>query len=313
MADESCFSNGYLETTIDWIPGMRGIRLRDMPTFIRTTDPDDIMLNYNIVQHENAGRSTAVVFNTFDELEADVLEAIQARFSDVYTVGPLQLVEKEINGPDSAASIGSNLWKEDLECLKWLDGQEAESVLYINFGSITPLSAAQMAEFAWGLAGSGRRFLWVIRPDLVAGKGAVLPEGFAEETEGRGMTVGWCRQEAVLAHAAVGGFLTHCGWNSTLEAVAEGVPMVCWPFFAEQQTNCRYACSGGAWGVGAEIEGEVTRWEVERVVRMVMEGEKGKEMRRRAVEWKIRARAAAARGGSSYENLERLVNRLVCL
>nr|AYC63486.1 UDP-glycosyltransferase [Scoparia dulcis] len=305
LKDESCLTNGYLETEIDWIPGMKGIRLRDIPTFIRTTDPDAIMLKYNIVQHGNASRAKAIIINTFDELEADVLEAVRKRLDTVYTIGPLQLLEKSIY-ERNVNSIGSNLWKEDLGCLEWLDQKEKDSVLYINFGSITPLTPEQMVEFAWGLAKSKHNFLWIIRPDLMNGKGSVLPEGFVEETKGRGLMVGWCPQEQVLAHKAVGGFLTHCGWNSTIEMISEGVPMVCWPFFAEQQTNCRYACA--EWGIGVEIEGEVGRWKVEQMVRMMMEGEKGKEMRKKALEWKDKARLAAKPGGSSYNNLEKLIN-----
>ncbi|KAL6517633.1 hypothetical protein OROMI_033334 [Orobanche minor] len=305
--DESCFTNGYLDTEIDWIPGMKGIRLRDLPTFIRTSDPDDIMLNYNITQHKNASRAKAIIINTFDELEDEVLQAVRSKFENVYTIGPLQLLEKEIYQKElTSGSIGSNLWKEDIACLDWLNKKPENSVLYINFGSITPLSPAQMVEFAWGLANSNHHFLWIIRPDLMNGEGSVLPEGFVEETEGRGLMVAWCPQEQVLGHEAVGGFLTHCGWNSTIETVSEGVPMVCWPFFAEQQTNCRYACVN--WGIGVEIEGEVTRGKVEEMVRVMMEGGKGKETREKALEWKEKARLAVKAGGSSYCNLEKLID-----
>lgn len=284
---------------------MKGIRLRDIPTFIRTIDPDAIMLKYNIVQHANASRARAIVINTFEELEDEVLEAIRAKFDLVYTIGPLQLIEKAIY-ETKLTSIGSSLWKEDAECLKWLDGKEDDSVLYINFGSITPLSTEQMVEFAWGLAQSKHNFLWIIRPDLMNGKGSVLPEGFTEDTKGRGLMVGWCPQEDVLAHKAIGAFLTHCGWNSTIETISEGVPMVCWPFFAEQQTNCRYACT--KWEIGVEIEGDVNRGKVEKMVRLMMEGEEGKEMRKKALEWKEKAQLAAKPGGSSYNNLEKLIN-----
>ncbi|CAI9764485.1 unnamed protein product [Fraxinus pennsylvanica] len=302
--DESFFTNGYLDTEIDWIPGMKGIRLRDFPSFIRTTDSNDIMLNYNIVQHKNASRAKAIILNTYDELEVEVLEAIRAKFNLVYTIGPIQLLEKEIY-EQQLKSIGSNLWKEDMGCLDWLDQRENDSVLYINFGSITPLSADQMVEFAWGVANSNQYFLWIIRPDMMSSKGTILPEGFLETTKGRGIIVEWCSQEQVLAHNAIGGFLTHCGWNSTIETISEGVPMICWPFFAEQQTNCRYACA--KWDIGIEIEGDVTREKVEELVRVMMEGEKGKEMRKKALDWKNKAQLAAKPNSSSYNNLEKLI------
>ena len=124
---------------------------------------------------------------------------------------------------------------------------------------------------------------------------AALPPGFAEAARGRGLVASWCDQEAVLRHEAVGLFLTHSGWNSTVESLAAGVPMLCWPFFAEQQTNCRYACA--EWGVGMEVSGDVRREALEARIREAMAGDKGREMRRRAEEWKEAAVQATQPGG----------------
>ncbi|KAK6135444.1 hypothetical protein DH2020_030813 [Rehmannia glutinosa] len=308
LQDESQITNGYLETELDWVPGMKHIRLRDFPSFIRTTDPDDIMVNYNILQTKNASRAKAVIINTFDELEKEVLYALRQKFDHVSTIGPLQLLEHEIENPE-LKSIGSSLWKEDDACIAWLNQRAPNSVLYVNFGSITVLSPQQLLEFAWGLANSNQYFLWIIRPDLVSGDSAILPEEYSKEVEGRAMMVGWCSQERVLAHPSVGGFLTHSGWNSTIEGISEGVPMICWPFFAEQQTNCRYACTD--WEMGLEIEGDVRREKVAELVKVLMEGEKGKEMRKKALEWKDKAQVAAKPGGSSYHNLEFLINEIL--
>ncbi|KAF7803731.1 7-deoxyloganetin glucosyltransferase-like [Senna tora] len=98
----------------------------------------------------------------------------------------------------------------------------------------------------------------------------------------RGFISSWCEQEKVLNHPSIGGFLTHCGWNSMTESLCAGVPMACWPFFADQQPNCRYACR--EWGIGIEIENDVKREEVEKLVIELMEGEKGKQMRERVLE-----------------------------
>jgi UDP:flavonoid glycosyltransferase YjiC (YdhE family) len=223
-------------------------------------------------------------------------------------MGPISPSIRSIPMSDPVASISSNLWKEDTGCITWLDKQAAGSVLYVNFGSITTLTAEQWVEFAWGLARSMHPFLWVVRADLVEGSKAILPKEFLEEIEGRGMMTGWCNQEDVLAHRAVGGFLSHCGWNSTIESIYEGVPMICWPFFSEQLTNCKYLCS--EWGVGMEIGGNVKRGEVEAMVRELMDGEKGKEMRRMAGGWKDKATAAIMEGGSSYKNLEKLIEQM---
>ncbi|RWW82923.1 hypothetical protein BHE74_00008587 [Ensete ventricosum] len=133
----------------------------------------------------------------------------------------------------------------------------------------------------------------------------VLPQEFVEETKERGLLASWCPQEAVLWHASVGGFLTHSGWNSTIESISGGVPMLSWPFFAEQQTNCRYACT--EWGIAMEIDNDVKREVVEALIRKLMGGEKGREMRKKAMEWKEKARLATRPGGSSFVNTERLI------
>ncbi|AQK56474.1 UDP-glycosyltransferase 85A7 [Zea mays] len=176
LKDESDLTNGYLDTAIDWIPGMPDIRLKDIPSFIRTTDRDDVMLNFDGGEAQNARRARGVILNTYDALEQDVVDALRREFPRVYTVGPLAAFANAAAGGELDA-IGGNLWKEDTSYLRWLDTQRPGSVVYVNFGSITVMTAAQLAEFAWGLAGCGRPFLWVIRPDLVSGETAMLPEG----------------------------------------------------------------------------------------------------------------------------------------
>ncbi|KAL3514165.1 hypothetical protein ACH5RR_026882 [Cinchona calisaya] len=114
------------------------------------------------------------------------------------------------------------------------------------------MTPEQLSEFAWGLANSKQNFVWVLRPDLVLGDSAILPTEFLEETKERGMFASWCPQEEVLSHPSVGGFLTHTGWNSTIESISYGVPMICWPFFSDQLTNCWYCCT--KWGNGMEID-----------------------------------------------------------
>ncbi|XP_047066951.1 7-deoxyloganetin glucosyltransferase-like [Lolium rigidum] len=312
LKDEAQLSNGYLDdTTIDWIPAVpKDLRLRDLPSFVRTTDPDDIMFNFFI--HETAAMSQAsgVLINTFDELDAPLLDAMSRLVPPIYTAGPLHLTVRN-NVPDESpvATLASSLWKEQDAPLQWLDGRPPRSVVYVNFGSITVMSNEQLLEFAWGLANTGYAFLWNVRPDLVKGDQATLPPEFSSETEGRSMLSTWCPQAKVLEHEAVGVFLTHSGWNSTLESICGGVPMVCWPFFAEQQTNCRYKCT--EWGIGMEIGDEVRRAQVEGVIREAMEGEKGREMRRRVMELRDSAVASARRDGRSIRNVDRLINEVL--
>jgi hypothetical protein len=196
--------------------------------------------------------------------------------------------------------------------MKWLDAQpEPRSVLYVSFGSLAVLSPDQLAELAWGLAASNHPFLWIVRPGLVGGDRGIdaLPEAFVAEAKDRCFIAEWCAQEQVLRHRAVGGFLTHAGWNSTTESIWAGVPMICAPGFADQYINSRYV--SGEWGIGLRLDEQLRRDQVAAHVEELMGGgEKGEEMRRSAAEWKARAEAATAPGGSAYENLEKLVEEL---
>ncbi|KFK44333.1 hypothetical protein AALP_AA1G244500 [Arabis alpina] len=309
--DESNMSKEHLDTVIDWIPSMESLRLKDFPSFICTANPDDIMLHFIIREVEQSKRATAIILNTFEDLDHEVIQAMQSVLPPVYSIGPLHLLANQVIKEDSeTAQMGLNLWREETKCLDWLNTKTQNSVVYVNFGSITVMTTKQLVEFAWGLARSGKEFLWVIRPDLVAGEEAIVPSDFLTETTGRRMLVSWCPQEKVLSHPAIGGFLTHSGWNSTLESLSSGVPMVCWPFFADQQTNCKFCCD--KWEVGMEIGGDVKREEVEAVVRELMDGEKGKKMREKAEEWRRLAEKASERKlGSSILNFETLVNKVL--
>ncbi|KAL5715442.1 7-deoxyloganetin glucosyltransferase [Ranunculus cassubicifolius] len=307
--DESYLTNGYLDTPVDWIPGMKNMRLKDLPSFIRSTDPDDIMLNFMGEEAQNCLNASAVLINTFDDLEQDVLDAIAVKCPKIYTLGPLQLLGNNQLQENELTSIRSSLWKEDTSCLDWLDKREPDSVMYVSFGSITGMTEEELREFAWGLANSGQAFLWIIRSDAVMGDEAIIPEEFLHETKDRGMIASWCAQDKVLCHPAVGGFLTHCGWNSTIESISAGVPVICWPFFAEQQTNARYACAN--WEIGMEIESDVKRDDIEELVREMIAGVKGKKLRNKSLEWKEKADVATKEGGSSYKNFDRFIKEVL--
>ncbi|VAI18659.1 unnamed protein product [Triticum turgidum subsp. durum] len=220
------------------------------------------------------------------------MAAMSTILPPTYAVGPLPLLLGHVSS-GVADTLESNLSKENNASLEWLEGKRPDPVLYVSFGSITTLTS-----ITWGLDNSKMDFLWV------------LPPKFLEETKARSHVTSWCPQEAVLRHEATGAFLTHCGWNSVLESLSAGVPMLCWPFGADQYTNARYVCS--EWRVGMEIGGDVERDEVEAAVREVMGGGgKGEEMKRMAMEWKEKAAMAALPGGPSWVNLEKVVNEVL--
>ncbi|CAM0955402.1 unnamed protein product [Alopecurus aequalis] len=313
LKDDEQLRNGYLDTPVRHAPGMsKHMRLRDFPSFICTTDRSGFLLNFLMHEVEQSDRAAAVILNTLDELEQPALDAMRAILPPkIYTIGPLNLLADQMlpDGGGPLAEMRPSLWREDRSCLEWLHGREPGSVVYVNYGSITTMSNQELVEFAWGLANCGYDFLWIVRNDLLV-KGdtaaAVLPPEFLEATKGRCLLTSWCEQEAVLRHEAVGVFLTHCGWNSTMEGLSAGVPMLCWPFFAEQQTNSRYSCV--EWGVAMEVGNDVRREVVEARIREVMGGERGKEMKRKAMEWsEIGVRATMRPGGRSLANLENIL------
>uniref|UniRef100_A9X3L6 Glycosyltransferase n=1 Tax=[Ixeris] dentata var. albiflora TaxID=190261 RepID=A9X3L6_9ASTR len=307
--DESWSTNGYLETVVDSISGLEGFRIRDIPAYFRTTDPNDSDFNYIIECVKAIRKVSNIVLHTFEELESTIIKALQPMIPHVYTIGPLELLLNPIKLEEETEKLdikGYSLWKEDDECLKWLDSKEPNSVIYVNFGSLISMSKEQLAEFGWGLVNSNHCFLWVIRRDLVVGDSAPLPPELKERINERGFIASWCPQEKVLKHSSVGGFLTHCGWGSIIESLSAGVPMLCWPYLWDQPTNCRQACK--EWEVGLEIEGNVNKDEVERLTRELIGGEKGKQMRSKALEWKKKIEIATGPKGSSSLNVERLAN-----
>ncbi|KVI04107.1 7-deoxyloganetin glucosyltransferase-like [Cynara cardunculus var. scolymus] len=309
ITDSSFLVNGYLDTIYDCIPSMSAIRLKDIPPYIRITNAgDEYMVEFLCRQVERMKTASTIVLNTYDELESDIMDTVSSIFPPSYGIGPLNLLEKEIvHG--SLASIKSNLWKEDTECLKWLDSKAPMSVIYVNFGSIAVMTPQQQVEFCWGLVKSGYSFLWIIRPDLVVGESTMLPPDLLAETKSKGLLASWCPQEQVLKHRSIGGYLTHSGWNSTIESISSGVPMICWPFCGDQQTNCWLCCN--KWGVAMEIDNDVKSDEVAKVVIELMNGEKGKEMRKNAIDWKNKAEEACAFPyGSSMVNMDKLIHML---
>ncbi|KAI7994798.1 UDP-glycosyltransferase 85A2 [Camellia lanceoleosa] len=214
LKDENDITNGYLNTLLDWIPGMKNMRMKDMPSFVRSTNPNDIAFNRWLEEAQNNLKSHAIVFNAFSEFEHEVLEAITSTFPHIYTVGPLSLLCKSL--PENEVnSRRSSLWKESNECTDWLDKQGPNSVVYVNFGSIV-MSDKHLEEFAWGL---------------------------------------------------------------------------------------RIA--------GMEIEHDVKREQVQDLVSKILEGEEGKKLRNKAMDWKKKAEAAVIEGGSSYNNFNLLVEELL--
>ncbi|XP_062206774.1 anthocyanidin 5,3-O-glucosyltransferase-like [Phragmites australis] len=254
---------------------------------------------------ERMPESNGILINTFDSLETRAVCALRDGLCvpnratpPVYCIGPL------------VSGGGEN----EHECLRWLDMQPDNSVVFLSFGSMGTFPKKQLEEIAIGLEKSGQRFLWVVRtprsadhkfgqplpePDL----DELLPDGFLERTNDRGLVVkSWAPQVDVLRHRATGAFVTHCGWNSTLEGITAGLPLLCWPLYAEQRMNKVFIVE--EMRLGVEMRGyseEVVKAdEVEAKVRLVMESEGGQALRERVVATKVRAAEVLKEGGSSH-------------
>lgn len=164
--------------------------------------------------------------NSMYDLEAGIFTSLPK----LLPVGPLSAYE-------GTGTWSANFWREDDSCLKWLDQQPQGSIVYVEFGSSASLNLTQFREMAMGLEPSNKRFLWVVRPDSIGGENDPYPEGFRKRVADRGQIVGWAPQQAGLGHPAIACFVSHCGWNSTMEGIGNGVPFLCLPYFVNSEHN----------------------------------------------------------------------------
>ncbi|KAK7368252.1 hypothetical protein VNO80_10276 [Phaseolus coccineus] len=274
-------------------------------------------------------QSDGVLVNTWEELQREELEALRegGLLSEalnmkipVYAVGPL-VRQPELETNSSTESL-----------LKWLDEQPSQSVVYVSFGSGGTLSSEQMTELAWGLELSEQRFLWVIRAPIEkiadaaffnTGSSGIdevakyLPEGFVSRTNEVGLLVPeWAQQVNILGHRSIGGFLSHCGWGSTLESVTNGVPLIAWPLYAEQRMNAALLAEELGVAVRPRLlptKKVVRREEIAEMVREVIQSEesvKRNRVRERMKEVQQSGMKALLEGGSSYVALSKIANTI---
>ncbi|KAK9123806.1 hypothetical protein Sjap_013408 [Stephania japonica] len=309
-----------MDESVLTVPGMEGFffRRRDAPSFFNVKEVTNPALQFFVNETFNSSKASALILNTVEDLEKPFLSQIRPNhFQNVYTLGPLHSLLNNLriattNGRDQidfASSNHNGLWEQDRSCLTWLDSQPLKSVVYVSFGSIAVLTKSQLVEFWYGLVNSGYPFLWVKRSGgEYSGEDENIPEELREGVRKRGCIVGWAPQEEVLAHRAVGGFLTHSGWNSTLESLVAGVPMICWPHQVDQQMNSRVV--GELWKIGVDMKERCDRSTVEKMVRDVMGGARREEIMRSVAEIGDVAKKAVRPAGSSYMNFEALVQDL---
>ncbi|XWS45374.1 hypothetical protein CRYUN_Cryun15aG0131400 [Craigia yunnanensis] len=297
------------------LPGCSSIRAEDLP------DPMVFRTKANYHEFLKIGmeilKADGILVNTWEELQPKTLASLRdgnllgsVAKAPIFPIGPIN-------------SEGSSALKNEL--FDWLDKQPTDSVLYISFGSMGGLSLEQMTELAWGLELSQQRFIWVVRqPTQKSGSGSgpkfgntsddmssYLPEGFISRTRDRGVIVPqWAPQVEILSHPSCGGFFTHCGWNSAIECITNGLPMIAWPLYAEQRMNATLLTEEIGIAVRSETipsKGVVGRDEIEKMVRKIFVDDAGRQMRARVKELKLSAEKAWSNGGSSYNALAEMV------
>ncbi|KAK4734090.1 hypothetical protein R3W88_008351 [Solanum pinnatisectum] len=304
------FKGNDLDALVNGVAGMEGVmRRRDLPSFCRTPDLDIPIIKLVIKEGKHIVQAQGLIFNTFEALEGPILSQFRALCPNIYAIGPLhtQMKAKLSSRYLPNTPTSNSIWKEDMSCIDWLNKQPNKSVLFVSIGSLATMSKAQFLEFWYGLVNSKTRFLWVQRPGSIIGledDNNNVPMELVKSTKERGCIISWAPQEEVLAHPSIGGFLTHSGWNSTLESIVEGVPMICWPYFVDQQVNSRYV--GEVWKLGIDMKDVCDRATIERMVIQVMDVKKI-EFLEKAKHMKDLAIKSVGEGGSSYQDLDRLI------
>ncbi|KAG9440374.1 hypothetical protein H6P81_020539 [Aristolochia fimbriata] len=299
------------------LPGLPVLKKEDLPSFLLPSNPLPTIPKVLAQCFRDMEKVKWVLGNSFYELEKTAVDSMQT-VRPIVPVGPLvppEILGNELDdATNSTSTLMVDMWQPDEQCLRWLDRKPPASVVYISFGSVVVLSPKEAENFADALRKSDFPFLWVIKPGQEdGGKHDGGVDDFMKGMEDRGLVVTWCPQAKVLSHPSVACFVTHCGWNSTVEAVAAGVPAVAYPQWTDQPTNAKLLVDVLKMGVRmrAGPDGVVDRDEAERCIGEVMTGPGSGEMKAAAVKWKEAARAAVAHGGSSDRNIQTFVEEIV--
>ncbi|KMZ71331.1 Flavonoid glucosyltransferase, family GT1 [Zostera marina] len=282
------------ERSLAVIPGMSGLRVRDLPegiVFGKLNSLFSLLLHRMGREIPNA---TAVALNTFQALDTEVLTQLNSnKLNNIcFPIGPLNLITPTITQPDES------------NCLTWLDAQSPNSVVYIGFGTVMSPPPEELAVIAEALESTGVPFLWSLSDKLKA----QLP---SELLLRGGLVVPWAPQSDVLNHVSTGVFLTHCGWNSMTESICGGVPMICRPLLGDQRLNAREASE--KWKIGLMVEesdGVLTKEWVSNALLWVLKSSEGRTMRERVVSMKEMAHEAVKHGGTSARSLDDLIRIL---
>ncbi|KAI3713137.1 hypothetical protein L1987_71709 [Smallanthus sonchifolius] len=285
------------DQTIQLSPTMRPIKPSNLPwAFAGDVATTKAVFKISVDVAEAATMTEWITCNSANELEP----AAFSIFSKILPIGPLLASNR-------LADQTGHFWQEDFTCLKWLDQNPVCSVIYIAFGSFTIFDQKQFDELALGLELSNKPFLWVVRPGMTKETTVSYPDGYMERIRTRGRIVSWAPQQKVLAHPSVACFLSHCGWNSTLEGVTNGVPFLCWPYISDQFSNQTYICDIWKNGMGFDKDeaGYITREEIKSKLEHLLSDETFKA---KAMDLKEKTMSNVEDTGSSHKNLSLFID-----
>lgn len=289
--------------TIDYIPGVKAIEPRDLMSYLQATDIWTVVHRVIYKAFEDVKRADIIICNTVQELEPETISALNCK-QPTYAIGPV------IPAGFTKSSVATSLWSES-DCTQWLNRKPDGSVLYVSFGSYAHTSKQDILEIAHGLSSSGVSFIWVVRPDIVSSDETdFLPVGFEDQIRDRGLIVPWCCQIAVISHPAIGGFLTHCGWNSILESIWCSVPLICYPLVTDQFTNRKLVVNDWKIGINLCDEQAISRDEVVEKISLLMSGEVLDELRAAIKSVRKRLELALSTDGSSEGNFDQFVEKI---
>ncbi|XP_075510262.1 UDP-glycosyltransferase 86A1-like [Primulina tabacum] len=290
---------------IDYIPGVKSILPVDLASYLQAKD-DTYTTVHRIIYKafEDAKKADFMICNTIQELEEDTISALQEK-QPFYSIGPI------FPPGFTKGHVSTSLWPES-DCVQWLKTKPPSSVLYVSFGSYAHTSKRDIEEIAHGLMLSRVHFIWVLRPDIVSSdEPDFLPDGFEDGVRGRGLIVPWCSQIQVLTDQSVGGFLTHCGWNSILESLYCGVPLICYPLLTDQFTNRKLVVDDLKIGINLRDENlNLSRNRISEKIKYLMHGDESGEIRKQVKKVKNSLENAMGINGSSEANLNQFIRDL---
>ncbi|TMW84800.1 hypothetical protein EJD97_024360 [Solanum chilense] len=304
------FKGNDIDALVTHVPNMEGfLRRRDLPHFCLLDYKTDQNSQAVFKEFERIPKAHGLILNSFEDLDGPFLYNIRSYFPKTYAIGPLPLNLKTRLAAKATPLLSSSnsMWEEDHTSIKWLDAQSKGSVIYVSFGSLVVVSRDEIMEFWHGLMNSKVKFLWVMRPNMLKGDAShdQFMKELVEGCKGIGYIVSWAPQKMVLAHPSVGGFLTHSGWNSTLESIIEGKPMICWPQYVDQRVTSRLV--NEFWKIGLDMKDICDRFVVEKMVKDLMETRKD-EYTKSVERLSKLAKLSVEEGGLSYSNLDCLIN-----